>query len=121
MKLIIDNVNENTNSSRLAYHSSLVLLTSLYVMYLHKVGLWYLGSYKDLFFFIISLSLFLVHIVIFVSCEIVVRRFELTRLLIKYRDCEFSNNLKEDIRVTDLFLKTLLYIDIVILILYVVG
>lgn len=121
MKLIIDSVNKNTNSSRLAYNISLVLLTSLYVMYLHKVGLWYLDSYKDLFFFIISLSLFLVHIVIFVSCEGVVRRFELTRLFIKYRDCEFSNNLKEDIRMTDLFLKTLLYIDIVILILYVVG
>lgn len=119
MRLIIDSVNSNSKSSRFAYHSSLIILTLLYMLYLHKVDLWRLSSYKDLVLFIISLSVFLLHVIVFVSCERVVRRFELTRLLIKYRDCVFSGNLKEDIKMSGLFLKSLLYVDIVILILYI--
>ena len=120
VRLHIENVRSNTKYSSIAYYVTLVGLIALYYMYLVGVDLFILKSYKDLFLFIVSLSVFLTHLILYVSCEKVVKRFELLRLLIKHRDCTFSESLDDELTTCNIFLVILIYIDILILIFYIV-
>lgn len=118
--IILNKVVKNTKYSKILYNISLLLLTSLYFIYVIKERLWVVNNYRDLFLFIFSMSIYILHMIIYITCEKTVKRFELTRLLIKHKNCVFTDKLNESINISDIFLKMLLYIDVIILICHIV-